>query len=111
VICDRWQVVSLPYPFTARPAKKRRPALVVSGKDFNGTAGHTVMAMITAMGAKRWPSDHPIANPFDAGVRPGCYIRWKLFTLPNELILKIIGELAGPDRETLKIRGRSVFLT
>ena len=35
--CDPLDVVAVPFPFTERPAVKRRPALVVSSAAFNHT--------------------------------------------------------------------------
>ena len=35
MICDAWDVVTVPFPFTDRAGLKRRPALVVSVETFN----------------------------------------------------------------------------
>ena len=35
--CDPLDVVAVPFPFTERPAVKRRPALAVSSAAFNHT--------------------------------------------------------------------------
>ena len=39
-----------------------------------------------------------------------CYVRWKVFTLPNEMIARLIGDLADEDRETLLIQARTIFV-
>ena len=55
MICNRWDVVVVPFPFIDKPADKKRPAVVLSSLDFN-QGGYTVMAMtsyneITVVGA------------------------------------------------------------
>ena len=110
MICDHWQVVAVPFPFMERPAVKRRPALIVSTRDFNAANDHTMMAMITAAMLDRWPSDYHLTKPREAGLNHACHVRWKVFTLPNSLIVKTIGELADEDREALMIKARTIFV-
>jgi mRNA interferase MazF len=110
VICEHWQVVSVPFPFMEKPAAKRRPALVISTKESNALNGHTVMAMITTAMLDSWPSDYALIDPKHAGLRVDCCVRWKIFTIANELIVKTIGELADEDRETVMIRARTILI-
>ena len=110
MICDHWQVVAVPFPFMERPAVKRRPALIISTKEFNAVNDHSVMAMITTAMLETWPSDYALAKSREAGLKVDCYIRWKVFTLPNSIIIKKIGELADEDRETLTIKARTTFI-
>ena len=35
MICDRYDVVVVPFPFDEIPVRKRRPVLVFSGRSFN----------------------------------------------------------------------------
>lgn len=93
-----------------RPAVKRRPALIVSTRRFNESNNHTIMAMITAALLDSWPDDHQLADPGHAGLRHDCYVRWKVFTLPNEMIVKRLGELADEDREAIMIKARTIFI-
>lgn len=110
MICDRWQVAVMPFPFMERVASKRRPALALSNRYFNFGNGHTIMAMITTAKSANWPSDYAIEDLATAGLRLACYVRWKVFTLPNELIERTIGELGDVDRETLTIQARTVLV-
>ena len=110
VICDHWQLVSVPFPFMEKPAVKRRPALVISNRTFNRSNSHTIMAMITAAALEPWPSDYPLLRPGQAGLVIDCYVRWKVFTLPNEMIVRLIGDLADEDREALLVRARTIFV-
>ena len=110
MICDHWQVAAVPFPFMERPAVKRRPALVISNRNFNSSNDHTIMTMITTAKQERWPSDYTIAKPAEAGLRTNCYVRWKIFTLPNSLITRTIGEMSDEDHEALMIQARMIFI-
>jgi mRNA-degrading endonuclease toxin of MazEF toxin-antitoxin module len=99
VTCDPWDVVTVPFPFTDRAARKRRPALILSEKSFN-RHGHSLMAMITSSHL-RWPGDTALADLASCGLTVGCVVRLKLFTLDNRLIVKRIGRLSEPDRRSV----------
>jgi mRNA interferase MazF len=97
VICERWDVVVVPFPFSDKAAEKRRPAVVLSKKAFN-TAGHTVLAMITTRGHHPWPGDCTVEDYEEAGLPLPCLVRLKLFTLDNRVILRRAGRLTRADR-------------
>ncbi len=98
MICERWDVAVVPFPFTDRPQAKRRPALVLSDEAFNG-AGHTVLAMITSKAHRPWPGDTELLDLPAAGLRVPCLVRLKLFTLDNRLLLDRLGSLGTADAE------------
>jgi mRNA-degrading endonuclease toxin of MazEF toxin-antitoxin module len=95
VICESWDVVTVPFPFSDRAGLKRRPALVVSTESFNQN-GHTVLAMVTTSHLS-WPTDSPLTQLSSCGLSKPCVVRLKLFTLDNRLIIKRIGHLAEED--------------
>ena len=68
------------------------------------------MAMITSAKLDQWPSDYSITKPKEAGLNHACYVRWKVFTLPNTMIVKIVGELGADDREALMAKTRTIFV-
>jgi mRNA interferase MazF len=96
VICEPWDVVTVPFPFADRAGLKRRPALVVSEESFNGS-GHSVLAMITTS-IQPWPTDSPITQLSSCGLSRPCVVRLKLFTLDNRVIIRRIGRLAEEDK-------------
>ena len=98
--CDPWDVVVVPFPFTDSPASKRRPALVLSSREFNHSSGHSLMAQITKAKQSSWPGDFSIQN-VEAGLPEQCIVRMKLFTIDNRLIQKRIGRLSATDQEQL----------
>jgi mRNA interferase MazF len=109
VICEFGDVVVVPFPFVDQPVAKRRPAVVLSGAAFNGDSGQSVLAMITSAGGSSWPSDLAIEDQQHAGLTRRCVIRWKLFTLPNHLIVQRIGELSDADEARLSSSARHVL--
>lgn len=107
--CDPWDVVVVPFPFTDRPASKRRPALVLSRRAFN-RAGHSILAMITTAGHRPWPADCRLKDHESAGLQVPCIVRLKLFTLDNRLLLRRIGALADRDAERVSASLKRVLL-
>lgn len=101
MICNRYDVVVVPFPFTDKSITKKRPALVLSNSDFN-RSNHTILAMITTKGYPPWPGDSNISDYKIAGLNIPCLVRFKLFTLDNRLILKKIGHLSQHDSDQIK---------
>jgi mRNA interferase MazF len=97
MVCDTWDVVVVPFPFADSPASKRRPALVLSSREFNHGSGHSLMAQITQAKQSRWPGDFRIAN-VEAGLPEQCIVRMKLFTIDNRLIQRRTGSLSATDQ-------------
>ncbi len=108
MICDFGDIVVVPFPFVDHAAEKRRPSLVLSHSDFNDSHGHSICAMITTAARTKWPSDIAIENLKPAGLQYPCVVRWKLFTLPNGIILRRAGRLASRDRENIVAAVRTV---
>ncbi len=99
MISTQWDIVRVPFPFTDKEAAKKRPALVLSRAGFNATCGHTVMAMITKRGNEAWPQDYDVLQWSQSGLRLPSWIRIKLFTIENSLIIDQLGKLQPGDIE------------
>jgi len=97
MISNQWDIVRVPFPFTDREASKKRPALVLSQAGFNAASGHTVMAMITKRDNNAWPQDYDVQHWAEAGLRLPSWIRIKLFTIENGLIVDQLGRLQPID--------------
>ncbi len=97
MICDPWDVVIVPFPFTDKARVKRRPALALSTTAFNEN-GHTILAMITTKSHSPWPGDTTITDLATAGLHTFCLVRLKLFTLDNQLLVRRSGRLSESDR-------------
>jgi mRNA interferase MazF len=97
MISDQWDTVRVPFPFTDIVATKKRPALVLSNRTFNAVSGHTVMAMITKRANKPWPQDVCVQQWAQAGLKLPSWIRIKIFTIENSLIVDRLGALQTVD--------------
>ena len=54
MICSRYDVVIVPFPFIDRPKTKKRPAVVLSNEGFNRN-NHTILTMIPTKKEPAWP--------------------------------------------------------
>ena len=99
MICDRWAVVLVPFPFIDMPVVRRRPALVLSGRAFNAEQQQSICAMITRAARSRFRSDVAIEDLTAAGLPALSFVRWKVFTIENQLINRALGKLAASDAE------------
>ena len=100
MICEAFDVVVVPFPFTDRATGKRRPALVLSDRAvFNARIGHAVLAMITSATHSDWPHDIRVTDLKAAGLPSTSVVRMKLFTLDQQLIVRKAGSLAARDRQ------------
>lgn len=68
-------VVAVPFPYTDRPTRQRRPALVVSTGDIEEAHGLLWVVMITSAENRGWPADVPVANLSKAGLPAPSIIR------------------------------------
>ena len=109
MICDLGDVVVLPFPFVDVAAQKRRPLLILSRKSFNQASGQVICAMITTAARTRWQNDIVIDDLKSAGLPRPCVVRWKLFTLPNETILRRAGRLGQRDRDAVEETLRAIM--
>ena len=100
MICDRFDTVVVPFPFSEKAGSKRRPAVALSNRQFN-ESGKTVLAMITSKGHHPWPGDHQIEDLESAGLPLPCIVRLKIFTIDNRLLLRQLGHLGESDRSSL----------
>lgn len=102
MIFDFGDVVVVPFPFVDVEVAKHRPALVLTNRQFNTSSGQTVLAMITSAARSTWSTDIQIIDLQSAGLKHVSVVRWKLFTLANDIILSGIGTLSRPDADSVR---------
>ena len=98
MICERYDLAVVPFPFHEIPVQKRRPVVVISGAAFNTANGWTVVAMVTTAKQTAWASDVPIKDLESAGLRTPSILRPRFQTMPNDMLIRTIGSLGGLDR-------------
>ncbi len=109
MICNRWDVVVVPFPFIDKPADKKRPAVVLSSPEFN-QGGYTVMAMITTGANSVWTGDIPLTDLAAAGLPHPCLVRWKVMTLDNRIVQRRSGALGNVDRARAEINLKKLMI-
>ena len=100
---ETFDVVIVPFPFTEKPAAKRRPALIVSSNFFNNQHDHLILAMITSTKNSIWVSDVDLYDWKNANLTVPCKVRFKLFTLDKQLISHHLGMLSISDKDAVKL--------
>jgi mRNA interferase MazF len=98
VICERYDVAVVPFPFHEIPVRKRRPVVILSGSKFNEANGWTVVAMVTTAKEMSWPSDVELKDLETAGLKVPCVVRPRFQTMPNDIFVRLVGRLGGLDR-------------
>ena len=108
-IFEQGDVIKVPFPYTDRPTRQSRPALVVSRCKLEELHGLLWVVMITSAPNRAWPTEVPVANLKRAGLPSPSVIRTvKIATIEasdaskigsltsaqmNEVKQRIIGEL------------------
>ncbi len=101
MICNRFDVIDVPFPFSDMPHSKRRKALVLSDAVFNQKNAASLLVMITSAARSAWHLDVSIEQWSEAGLRKPGLVRMKLFTLDNGLILGKVGCLTAEDQQSV----------
>ena len=97
MICEQFDVVVVPFPFSDLPKSKKRKALVISSKAFNEANGSSVLLMITSSIKSKWLFDVVVSELAEAGLNKECVVRMKSFTLDNGLLFERPGHLGAKD--------------
>jgi mRNA interferase MazF len=93
-----WDVVKVPFPYTDRPIREYRPALVVVAGALAAEHGLLWVLMITSAVNRRWPEDVPISNQKLAGLPAPSVIRCAKIATIEIAGAQAIGKLPYGDR-------------
>ena len=74
-IFERFSVVTVPFPYVEREARRRRPAVIVSGEELARSHGLAWVVMITSADNPPWPEDIAIVDLTWAGLSKPSVIR------------------------------------
>jgi len=72
---EQGDVIKVPFPYTDRPTRQSRPALVVSTDAIEEAHGLLWVVMITSADNRGWPGDVPVRNPAAVGLPAPSLIR------------------------------------
>jgi mRNA interferase MazF len=95
---ERGDVILVPYPFGERAGGRKRPALVISSREYNRATGELVIAQITGrVSAPERPGDYELEKWREANLPGPAMVRSRLATLSTSLVLRRLGTLSADD--------------
>jgi mRNA interferase MazF len=98
-----FDIVVVPFPFSDSLKKvKYRPALVISGKEYNQKNQNLILAMITSAKKSSFWKDQKITEYEGTNLQNECLVRMKLFTIDSSLVKENIGSLGKKDVTKIK---------
>lgn len=102
MIYNQFDIVLVPFPFTDKNSSKKRPALILSNKDYQIKTNHLILTMITSAKNSSWYNDFVIKELESTGLKTDCVIRYKVFSLDERIILKKIGSISENEKSEIK---------
>jgi mRNA interferase MazF len=107
---QQFDVVVVRFPFIEHEGVcKIRPAVVISGDEYNKKTDFVIVAMITtAKKSKIW-GDVELENIDSELLKSKSVIRMKVSTIIKDKIIKKIGALNKSDQNILKKKLKSIF--
>lgn len=100
---DQGDIILVPYPFGERAGGRKRPALVLSGADYNQATGELIIAQITGrMAGEERRGDYAIQDWKEANLPHPALVRSRVATLKTALVLRRLGKLTETDFQRAK---------
>ncbi len=72
---DAWDIIKVPFPYTDRPVRERRPALVVASGSIQEHHGLLWVMMITSSENRGWPGDVVVSDLKVSGLHVASIVR------------------------------------
>lgn len=99
---DAWDIVKVPFPYTDRPVRQRRPALVIAAKGVQEHHGLLWVLMITSAENRGWPGDVEITDIDKAGLPAPSVIRTAKIATIEAKDAERIGSLESQARKRVR---------
>jgi mRNA interferase MazF len=96
-----WDVVKVPFPYTDRPVRQRRPALVIAAGELVSAHGLLWLAMITSATNRGWPGDVMVSDFSAAGLPIASIVRPAKIATIDAGDAEPLGVLARADRAAI----------
>jgi len=97
-----WDIVKVPFPYTDRPVRQRRPALVLAAGDLQSRHGLLWLAMITSATHCGWLGDVVISDLDGAGLPAPSIVRPAKIATIDAQDAAPLGSLPISDREAVR---------
>lgn len=96
--CRVWDLVKVPLPYSNRPVRQRRPALVVAAPDAPGASRLLWVLMMTSAANRGWPGDVVVSELAEAGLPAASVVRVAKIAAIDASDAERIGSLSMADR-------------
>lgn len=108
---EQGDIVRVPFPYTDRDTRQRRPALVVSIGAIGEGDVLLWVVMITSAENRAWPGDVPIPDDSETGLSTPSVVRpTKIATVETRNVLPL-GRVTAATRKTVMDEIRSLTST
>jgi mRNA interferase MazF len=97
-IFEPWDIVKVPFPYTDRPIRQRRPALVIAAGEIAAAHGLLWLLMITSVENRGWAGDVAVSDLGVAGLPASSIVRPAKIAIVEARDAKRLGRLPLPDR-------------
>jgi mRNA interferase MazF len=104
-----WDIIKVPFPYTDRPVRQRRPALVVAADEIEAAHGLIWLVMITSAKNRGWPDDVRISDLRAAGLPAPSIVRPAKIATVDARDAQRLGTLPDADREAVASRLREIL--
>src|ERR1700674_3978650 len=95
---DVWDIDKVPYPYTDRPVRQNRPALVIAAGELEAVHGLLWLAMITSAANRGWSGDVAISDLHAAGLPVPSIVRPAKIATIEARDAERLGALPATDR-------------
>ncbi|MBC7952221.1 MAG: type II toxin-antitoxin system PemK/MazF family toxin [Rhodospirillaceae bacterium] len=99
---EAWDIIKVPFPYTDRPVRQRRPALVIAANGIQEHHGLLWVLMITSAENRGWPGDVEVIDLGKAGLPAPSLIRTAKIATIEAKEAEWIGSL--DDEARLRVR-------
>jgi mRNA interferase MazF len=99
---EPWDIVKVPFPYTDRPVRQRRPALVLAAGELQKRHGSLWLAMITSAAHQGWPGDVVVSDLFRAGLPARSIVRPAKIATIDARDAEKLGLLSTVDRAAVR---------
>lgn len=97
-IFDVWTVVKVPFPYTDRPVRQRRPALVIATEKQDTATGLLWVVMITSAENRGWSDDVGVSDLQTSGLPVPSIVRTAKIATIDAADAEKLGILPPADR-------------
>ncbi|HEY1721420.1 MAG TPA: type II toxin-antitoxin system PemK/MazF family toxin [Magnetospirillaceae bacterium] len=91
----------VPFPYTDRPVRQHRPAVVVAAGDIQAAHGLLWVLMVTSAENRHWQEDVPVSDLVKAGLPVPSVVRTAKIATIEVRDAEKIGTLPAKDRKKI----------